>query len=61
MSLLAEADCSLFNGSPRLCQDPHLNRFFQQCQKRELDLSVPPTSNFLNCLKVREKHTISFH
>lgn len=32
-------------------QDPHLNRFFQQCQKRELDLSVPPTSNFLNCLK----------
>ncbi len=38
-----------------LCQDPHLNRFFQQCQKRELDLSLPPTSNFLNCLKVREK------
>uniref|UniRef100_A0A672HTT0 Dedicator of cytokinesis 10 n=1 Tax=Salarias fasciatus TaxID=181472 RepID=A0A672HTT0_SALFA len=36
-------------------QDPHLNRFFQQCQKRELDLSQPPTSNFLNCLKVREK------
>ncbi|XP_028319594.1 dedicator of cytokinesis protein 10 isoform X4 [Gouania willdenowi] len=32
-------------------QDPHLNRFFQQCQKRELDLSQPPTSNFLNCLK----------
>uniref|UniRef100_A0A3Q3LQD9 Dedicator of cytokinesis 10 n=1 Tax=Mastacembelus armatus TaxID=205130 RepID=A0A3Q3LQD9_9TELE len=32
-------------------QDPHLNRFFQQCQKRELDLSIPPTSNFLNCLK----------
>ncbi|KAM8903388.1 dedicator of cytokinesis protein 10 isoform 2-T2 [Spinachia spinachia] len=32
-------------------QDPHLNRFFQQCQKRELDLSLPPTSNFLNCLK----------
>ncbi|KAJ0063925.1 hypothetical protein NL108_014441, partial [Boleophthalmus pectinirostris] len=32
-------------------QDPHLNRFFQQCQKRELDLSSPPTSNFLNCLK----------
>ncbi|CAL8361837.1 unnamed protein product [Merluccius merluccius] len=32
-------------------QDPHLNRFFQQCQMRELDLSLPPTSNFLNCLK----------
>lgn len=38
-----------------VCQDPHLNRFFQQCQKRELDLSQPPTSNFLNCLKVRGK------
>ncbi|TRY92073.1 hypothetical protein DNTS_029041 [Danionella cerebrum] len=32
-------------------QDPHLNRFFQQCQKRETELSQPPTSNFLNCLK----------
>ncbi|KAG7471086.1 hypothetical protein MATL_G00120630 [Megalops atlanticus] len=32
-------------------QDPHLNRFFQQCQKREMDLSQPPTSNFINCLK----------
>ncbi|XP_061734546.1 dedicator of cytokinesis protein 10 isoform X6 [Nerophis ophidion] len=32
-------------------QDTHLNRFFQQCQKRELDLSHPPTSDFLNCLK----------
>ncbi|XP_072524974.1 dedicator of cytokinesis protein 10 isoform X3 [Salminus brasiliensis] len=32
-------------------QDPHLNRFFQQCQKRETDLSQPPTSNFMNCLK----------
>ncbi|XP_062844216.1 dedicator of cytokinesis protein 10 isoform X2 [Trichomycterus rosablanca] len=32
-------------------QDPHLNRFFQQCQKRETDLSQQPTSNFLNCLK----------
>ncbi|XP_030634557.1 dedicator of cytokinesis protein 10 [Chanos chanos] len=32
-------------------QDPHLNRFFQQCQKREVELSQPPTSNFLNCLK----------
>ncbi|KAJ3589971.1 hypothetical protein NHX12_007928, partial [Muraenolepis orangiensis] len=32
-------------------QDPHLNRFFQQCQNRELDLSLPPTPNFLNCLR----------
>ncbi|KAL2096343.1 hypothetical protein ACEWY4_008491 [Coilia grayii] len=32
-------------------QDPHLNRFFQQCQKRETELSQPPTSHFLNCLK----------
>ncbi|XP_038830362.1 dedicator of cytokinesis protein 10-like [Salvelinus namaycush] len=32
-------------------QEPHLNRFFQQCQKRETDLSQSPTSNFLNCLK----------
>lgn len=38
-----------------LCQDPHLNRFFQQCQKREPDISQPPTSNFINCLKVRGK------
>lgn len=53
LSLLAEADRS-FYGFLCLCQDPHLNRFFQQCQKRELDLSLPPTSNFLNCLKVRE-------
>lgn len=45
---------SHFDGTSSLCQDPHLNRFFQQCQKRELDLSLPPTSNFLNCLKVRE-------
>lgn len=32
-------------------QDPHLNGFFQQCQKQEADLSQPPTSNFLNSLK----------
>lgn len=52
-----------FHGSFSLCQDPHLNRFFQQCQKRELDLSAAPTSNFLNCLKVREKtlYPIGFH
>lgn len=43
-----------FHGLCSPGQDPHLNRFFQQCQKRELDLSLPPTSNFLNCLKVRE-------
>uniref|UniRef100_A0A673I7Z0 Dedicator of cytokinesis 10 n=1 Tax=Sinocyclocheilus rhinocerous TaxID=307959 RepID=A0A673I7Z0_9TELE len=39
-------------------QDPHLNRFFQQCQKREADLSQAPTSNFLNCLKVSRIHVI---
>lgn len=52
-----------FPGFFSLFQDPHLNRFFQQCQKRELDLSAAPTSNFLNCLKVREKALcpISFH
>ncbi|XP_058890349.1 dedicator of cytokinesis protein 10-like isoform X11 [Acipenser ruthenus] len=32
-------------------QDPHLNRFFQQCQKRESELSQAPTSNFINSLK----------
>lgn len=46
---------AVFHEHVPLCQDPHLNRFFQQCQKRELDLSQPPTSNFLNCLKVRGK------
>lgn len=49
-----------FYGSFSVCQDPHLNRFFQQCQKRELDLSLPPTSNFLNCLKVRENTQLVF-
>uniref|UniRef100_A0A672PJQ7 Dedicator of cytokinesis 10 n=1 Tax=Sinocyclocheilus grahami TaxID=75366 RepID=A0A672PJQ7_SINGR len=39
-------------------QDLHLNRFFQQCQKREADLSQPPTSNFLNCLQVSRIHVI---
>lgn len=56
LSFIADANCWF---SWTLCQDPHLNRFFQQCQKRELDLSLPPTSNFLNCLKVRAKSTIS--
>ncbi|KAG2462037.1 DOC10 protein, partial [Polypterus senegalus] len=32
-------------------QDRHLNRFFQECQRREMDLSQLPTSNFMNCLK----------
>lgn len=49
------------HGFLSLCQDPHLNRFFQQCQNRELDLSLPPTSNFLNCLKVRKKNPLNFH
>uniref|UniRef100_A0A8C1KVJ0 Dedicator of cytokinesis 10 n=1 Tax=Cyprinus carpio TaxID=7962 RepID=A0A8C1KVJ0_CYPCA len=43
---------------PSSTKDPHLNRFFQQCQKREADLSQPPTSNFLNCLKVSKIHVI---
>ncbi|XP_056612154.1 dedicator of cytokinesis protein 10 isoform X2 [Triplophysa dalaica] len=32
-------------------QESHLNGFFQQCQKREADLSQPPTSKFLDSLK----------
>uniref|UniRef100_A0A8D0FP57 Dedicator of cytokinesis 10 n=1 Tax=Strix occidentalis caurina TaxID=311401 RepID=A0A8D0FP57_STROC len=32
-------------------QDPHLNKFFHQCQEREKDLSQPPTSNFINSCK----------
>lgn len=56
LSLLAEVGrYGFLYGFLCLCQDPHLNRFFQQCQKRELDLSLPPTSNFLNCLKVNTK------
>ncbi|KAG5837682.1 hypothetical protein ANANG_G00242030 [Anguilla anguilla] len=43
-------------------QDPHLNRFFQECQKGELDLSMPTTSNFLTSLKgllsVEKSHVI---
>ncbi|XP_060623860.2 dedicator of cytokinesis protein 10 isoform X11 [Anolis sagrei] len=39
-------------------QDPYLNRFFQQCQKRNRDLSQPPTSNFIisckNLLKIEK-------
>lgn len=50
--LQLSCSCLWFHNSRGFLQDPHLNRFFQQCQKREADLSQPPTSNFLNCLKV---------
>ncbi|XP_060098188.1 dedicator of cytokinesis protein 10 isoform X2 [Heteronotia binoei] len=43
-------------------QDPYLNRFFQQCQKRNRDLSQPPTSSFIisckNLLKIEKIHVI---
>ncbi|XP_020648249.3 dedicator of cytokinesis protein 10 isoform X1 [Pogona vitticeps] len=43
-------------------QNPYLNRFFQQCQKRNRDLSQPPTSNFIisckNLLKIEKIHVI---
>ncbi|XP_075793694.1 dedicator of cytokinesis protein 10 isoform X13 [Pelodiscus sinensis] len=43
-------------------QDPYLNIFFQQCQKREMDLSQPPTSDFImsckNLLKIEKIHVI---
>ncbi|XP_012583037.1 PREDICTED: dedicator of cytokinesis protein 10 isoform X2 [Condylura cristata] len=32
-------------------QDPHVNAFFRQCQKREKDLSQSPTSNFVRSCK----------
>ncbi|MBZ3878923.1 Dedicator of cytokinesis protein 10 [Sciurus carolinensis] len=32
-------------------QDPHVNAFFQQCQKREKDMSQSPTSNFIRSCK----------
>ncbi|XP_068136889.1 dedicator of cytokinesis protein 10 isoform X2 [Hyperolius riggenbachi] len=32
-------------------QDPYLNNFFQQCQKREAELLKPPSSNFLAACK----------
>nr|XP_014342168.1 PREDICTED: dedicator of cytokinesis protein 10 [Latimeria chalumnae] len=32
-------------------QDQYLNNFFQQCHKRESELSDPPTSTFMNSLK----------
>ncbi|XP_030431080.1 dedicator of cytokinesis protein 10 isoform X10 [Gopherus evgoodei] len=43
-------------------QDPYLNTFFQQCQKREMDLSQPLTSSFVmsckNLLKIEKIHVI---
>uniref|UniRef100_A0A8C8VFE9 Dedicator of cytokinesis 10 n=1 Tax=Pelusios castaneus TaxID=367368 RepID=A0A8C8VFE9_9SAUR len=43
-------------------QDPYLNTFFQQCQKREMELSQPPTSSFVmsckNLLKIEKIHVI---
>lgn len=32
-------------------QDPHVNAFFRQCQKREKDMSQSPTSNFIRSCK----------
>nr|XP_058156018.1 dedicator of cytokinesis protein 10 isoform X12 [Dasypus novemcinctus] len=43
-------------------QDPNVNAFFQQCQKREKDMSQSPTSNFIlsckNLLNVEKIHAI---
>ncbi|KAJ6669308.1 hypothetical protein lerEdw1_008117 [Lerista edwardsae] len=43
-------------------QDPYLNKFFQQCQRRNRDLSQPPTSNFIisckNLLRIEKIHVI---
>ncbi|KAG8580931.1 hypothetical protein GDO81_007483 [Engystomops pustulosus] len=43
-------------------QDPYLNNFFQQCQRREHDLSKPPSHNFLvsckNLLNIEKIHMI---
>ncbi|XP_073927962.1 dedicator of cytokinesis protein 10 isoform X10 [Castor canadensis] len=43
-------------------QDPHVNAFFQQCQKREKDMSQSPTSSFVrsckNLLNVEKIHAI---
>ncbi|XP_006890382.1 PREDICTED: dedicator of cytokinesis protein 10 [Elephantulus edwardii] len=43
-------------------QDPHVNTFFRQCQKREKDMSQSPTSNFIrsckNLLNVEKIHAI---
>ncbi|XP_066201084.1 dedicator of cytokinesis protein 10 isoform X5 [Saccopteryx leptura] len=43
-------------------QDPHVNAFFRQCQKREKDMSQSPTSHFVrsckNLLNVEKIHAI---
>ncbi|XP_045150675.1 dedicator of cytokinesis protein 10 [Echinops telfairi] len=43
-------------------QDPHVNTFFKQCQKREKDMSRSPSSNFVrsckNLLNVEKIHAI---
>ncbi|XP_066135239.1 dedicator of cytokinesis protein 10 isoform X4 [Saccopteryx bilineata] len=43
-------------------QDPHVNAFFRQCQKREKDMSQSPTSHFIrsckNLLNVEKIHAI---
>eukprot|EP00073_Rattus_norvegicus_P038460 XP_008765532.1 PREDICTED: dedicator of cytokinesis protein 10 isoform X1 [Rattus norvegicus] len=43
-------------------QDPHVNAFFRQCQKREKDMSQSPTSSFVrackNLLNVDKIHSI---
>uniref|UniRef100_A0A8C6QHS5 Dedicator of cytokinesis 10 n=1 Tax=Nannospalax galili TaxID=1026970 RepID=A0A8C6QHS5_NANGA len=43
-------------------QDPHVNAFFHQCQKREKDMSQSPTSSFVrackNLLNVEKIHSI---
>ncbi|XP_019481552.1 PREDICTED: dedicator of cytokinesis protein 10 [Hipposideros armiger] len=43
-------------------QDPYVNAFFRQCQKREKDMSQSPTSNFIrsckNLLNVEKIHAI---
>ncbi|KAL6052575.1 hypothetical protein STEG23_025325, partial [Scotinomys teguina] len=43
-------------------QDPHVNAFFHQCQKREKDMSQSPTSSFVlackNLLNVDRIHSI---
>ncbi|XP_038195139.1 dedicator of cytokinesis protein 10 isoform X2 [Arvicola amphibius] len=43
-------------------QDPHVNAFFHQCQKREKDMSQSPTSGFVlackNLLNVDKIHSI---
>ncbi|CAO2625166.1 Dedicator of cytokinesis protein 10 [Lemmus lemmus] len=43
-------------------QDPHVNAFFHQCQKREKDMSQSPTSSFVlackNLLNVDKIHSI---